>query len=437
VSKIEKLTSEQEAQIPVYFERYLNYGLDTSRIDRKKVTPMVAQIYESAGLKAPELILYFDSPASCLLAQGVLQHVTEDKDQLGNQLRNQLIDQLRNQRRNQLWNQLWDQLGDPLRVQLRDQLGGQLGNQLGDQLRNQLWDQLRVQLRDQLGGQLGNQLGDQLRNQLWDQLWDPLGDQLWNQLGDPLRNQLIDQLRNQLGNQLRNQLGDPLRNQLRNQLRNRFRDQLNQNNTWGNLDMFWLGFYAYIHEVLSVEGEVISRFKIFHDFSKEVGLWFPYKDVCIISQKPTEIHMHNDRLHHDGGPAIKFADGYSLWALSGIRVSQEIAETPADKMQYQMIDDEQNTEIRRLLLAKYGEGRYLMDSGAQETHRDKYGILYRREFEDDEPLVMVRVENSTPEPDGTNRPYFLRVNPDVQTAHEAVASTFGLTAEEYDPVVES
>ena len=385
MSKIEKLTSEQEAQIPVYFERYLNYGLDTSRIDRKKVTPMVAQIYESAGLKAPELILYFDSPASCLLAQGVLQHVTEDKDQLGNQLRNQLIDQLRNQRRNQLWNQLWDQLGDPL----------------------------RVQLRDQLGGQLGNQLGDQLRNQLWDQLWDPLGDQLWNQLGDPLRNQL------------------------RNQLRNRFRDQLNQNNTWGNLDMFWLGFYAYIHEVLSVEGEVISRFKIFHDFSKEVGLWFPYKDVCIISQKPTEIHMHNDRLHHDGGPAIKFADGYSLWALSGIRVSQEIAETPADKMQYQMIDDEQNTEIRRLLLAKYGEGRYLMDSGAQETHRDKYGILYRREFEDDEPLVMVRVENSTPEPDGTNRPYFLRVDPNVKTAHEAVASTFGLTAEEYDPVVET
>ena len=58
-------------------------------------------------------------------------------------------------------------------------------------------------------------------------------------------------------------------------------------------------------------------------------------------------------------------------------------------------------------------------------------MLWRVEFDGDEPLVMVEVVNSTPEPDGPRRTYFLRVPPDTQTAREGVAWTFGLTEEDY------
>ena len=44
---------------------------------------------------------------------------------------------------------------------------------------------------------------------------------------------------------------------------------------------------------------------------------------------------------------------------------------------------------------------------------------------DDEPLRVVEVVNSTPEPDGTYRRYLLRVPPTTRTAREAVAWTFG------------
>jgi len=43
------------------------------------------------------------------------------------------------------------------------------------------------------------------------------------------------------------------------------------------------------------------------------------------------------------------------------------------------------------------------------------------------------VVNGTPDPDGSHRRYFLRVPPNVRTAHEAVAWTYGLTAREYEP----
>jgi len=47
------------------------------------------------------------------------------------------------------------------------------------------------------------------------------------------------------------------------------------------------------------------------------------------------------------------------------------------------------------------------------------------------------VTNATPEPDGTVRQYVLRVPPTMTTAREAVAWTFGMDAEEYEPQMES
>jgi len=50
---------------------------------------------------------------------------------------------------------------------------------------------------------------------------------------------------------------------------------------------------------------------------------------------------------------------------------------------------------------------------------------------------MVEVVNSTAEPDGTFRRYWLRVPPWVRTARQGVAWTFDLSASEYSPLVET
>ena len=51
--------------------------------------------------------------------------------------------------------------------------------------------------------------------------------------------------------------------------------------------------------------------------------------------------------------------------------------------------------------------------------------------------MVVEVENSTPEPDGSRRTYFLRVPPATRTAREAVAWTFSMTADAYRPSMET
>jgi hypothetical protein len=103
----------------------------------------------------------------------------------------------------------------------------------------------------------------------------------------------------------------------------------------------------------------------------------------------------------------------------------------------EQIRDEANAEVRRVMLEHFGFDRYLQASGARELHRDETGILWRVELDRDEPLVMVEVVNSTPEPDGTSRTYFLRVPPNIRTARAGVAWTFGLTEDEYHPLAQT
>ena len=50
---------------------------------------------------------------------------------------------------------------------------------------------------------------------------------------------------------------------------------------------------------------------------------------------------------------------------------------------------------------------------------------------------MVEVLNSTPEPDGSRKTYFLRVPPRTRTAREAVAWTFGVREPDYRPAQET
>ena len=141
-------------------------------------------------------------------------------------------------------------------------------------------------------------------------------------------------------------------------------------------------------------------------------------------------------MHNDTGPSIRYRDGWSLYHVHGVKVPADVVERPQD-LTLERVRDEANAEVRRVMLSRYGEARYLRDLGAKAIHRDSTGELYRAEIADDEPIVMVKVRNSTPEPDGSVKDYWLRVPPQIQRARDAVAWTFGIKAREYAPEVET
>lgn len=168
--------------------------------------------------------------------------------------------------------------------------------------------------------------------------------------------------------------------------------------------------------------------------ARAAGWWWPYERLAVLCDRPAELHRDEaGRLDRSDGPALGFRDGFALYSWRGMPVPGEFLAELAT-LTPERIRTEENAELRRVMLEHYGYDRYLAESGAVPQHRDETGVLWRIAMTGDEDTVMVEVLNSTPEPDGTTRTYWLRVPPTTRTAREGVAWTFGLSPEEYVPM---
>lgn len=159
-----------------------------------------------------------------------------------------------------------------------------------------------------------------------------------------------------------------------------------------------------------------------------------FERFCLVSERP-EIALTNDRgqMHSDQGAAMVFRDGYQLHFVDGVRIPSAMS----TEVSIEDIEKQQNVEVRRILIRRYGLERYLSNSNAQVVDCNEFGTLYKKSNRNDEPLVVLKVINSTAEPDGTRKEYLLRVPPFITSAKEAVAWTFDLSPEEYSLAIET
>jgi len=252
-TRIEKLTPEQEALIPVYREKWRMIALSTDRIDFQKAEDAVKAAYITVGKKPPK-ILFSSSPYAAL---------------------NTILSQLdTHQPMQQLQWQLANLFGDTV---LRE-----LGNQMEGELVNQLDSQLDSQLEDQLYRQLGNLFGNPLEK--------PRG--LFPQRGPKVRH-----LENKLWKQFKMQIGYAATSFIETEI-------------WAcNASV-----YNFCISVLNCAVDM-ENWGVFQAVVKDCGWIYPCEKTCIVCDRPIKVSLDNEQpLHAEGEPIIQFADGFSVYA---------------------------------------------------------------------------------------------------------------------------
>lgn len=168
-----------------------------------------------------------------------------------------------------------------------------------------------------------------------------------------------------------------------------------------------------------------------------LGFFWVLRDWIVAVPRPA-LSLVDGRLHDPAGPAVSWPGGECYWFWRGLRVPRRVVEEP-ESLTVADVDREWNLEVRRVVLERMGFDRYVREAGGRVIAEDERGRLWRcrPRAPEIEPLVFVEVENATREPDGSARRYFLRVPLTVNTPHEAVAWTFGLSASHYAPSAES
>lgn len=260
----------------------------------------------------------------------------------------------------------------------------------------------------------------------------------------------------------------------------------------GNQWSAWPAYLSFFQNVAGLNLPDYDKFIHYERAAIHGGPRYMTEDFWVCCDRPLVCHHDATfRQSCSDGPQMEWKDGFRTWFIDGVRVNRQIVMSP-ETITVKQIEEERNAEVRRVMMRRYGWDRFLRDSGATLIHEDEFGKLWRKEVPDDEPLVMVEVINSTPEPletpmqngylllpDTTNnggagytslgddgalvvlrsphgedasgvplrvfKRYTLRVDPAVTTAREAVASTWRwpggervfTRAEDYAPALET
>jgi len=165
----------------------------------------------------------------------------------------------------------------------------------------------------------------------------------------------------------------------------------------------------------------------------------------LVCERPLEIHRelvdadrprgwNSHRLHCEDGPAVSWPDGWGVWSIHGVPVTKQIVETP-ESLTVAQIRDEPNSEIKRIMLERFGAERFMTEAGGSMVREDDWGRLWTLPSAPDEPdgkpLVMVEMQNATVEPDGRVRTFYERVPPHIKTPVAGLAWQADMKVGEY------
>ncbi len=175
---------------------------------------------------------------------------------------------------------------------------------------------------------------------------------------------------------------------------------------WGDL-----AFYAYLDAI----GVDCSKLKGCWEAAKHCGLWWSFKEVAVATPKPSVIRLDSEgRLHGEGEPVIVY-EGLSLYAYHGVILPEKYGKLHPNQWRSQWLLEEDNAEVRRVLIQRIGYERICQELGATELDSWHEYTLIKIDNADVEPIYLLKMTCPS-----TGFIHVLRVPPEDESAREAI-----------------
>ncbi|MEO1186541.1 MAG: DUF6745 domain-containing protein, partial [Cyanobacteria bacterium J06636_27] len=181
-----------------------------------------------------------------------------------------------------------------------------------------------------------------------------------------------------------------------------------------------------------------QRWQILQNVVKNCPWFFPFQGICFICDCPIKLSFNQEnRLHGDGQPAIEHADGYKVYANSGVLLPEKYGITPTSEWRSEWLLSERNAELRRVLVQGVGYNRICEELGAEELDSwEEYSLFKIKNYievdewgseNDNEPMHLLKMTCPS-----TGHIHFLRVPPNIDSAKESIRwVNWGVDPEEF------
>lgn len=138
-------------------------------------------------------------------------------------------------------------------------------------------------------------------------------------------------------------------------------------------------------------------------------------DFVYVSRKPISLKFNDaGQLSCEDGPACEYADGWKIWSINGVAVTEQIVMHP-ETITGKQIKQEENAEVKRIMIERYGFESYFADVDAKLIHRRTNHIEGTKEllYQAEDMKFLLCICPST------GKEFALEVKEDIKTCEEA------------------
>lgn len=427
------LTQEQLKTASRIERRWKKHIFPNEPIEEKKATESIMTAYAAAGLSQPQVI-FCESPYAAL--GYILEQLIDDLEQ-------QLVEKIElylSQCGPDLDSQLAQFLVHNLGISLRKQSSQTFGEQQSDSLQK-----LKNPLMDRLDRRWSEEQLSRLKQRLQNPpLKRPLTELVEKQIGR-LNTQMVACLVYKLQRRINDksvktqlrQLESLLKHQQFSQFVHRLGKQLSQYiaynhcihpELWAIQGVWW----EFCITVLNSKHDA-EKWSAFQSITTQCGWILPYEKVCFVCARPIKLAFDTgERLHAEGEFSVLYEDGYGLYFYHGVALPKKYGQVRPEKWVPTWLLDENNAELRRILIQGIGYDRICRELNAAEVDSwQDYILLKLNELVDDidgQSISLLKMICPS-----TNFIHAIRVPPNLQSAREAIRwVNWGIYPEQFE-----
>jgi hypothetical protein len=196
----------------------------------------------------------------------------------------------------------------------------------------------------------------------------------------------------------------------------------------------WAAYDSYLsacRDILGLKLPVHDKYAAWEQCAIEGGFRVMHEDFCMVSDFPRVLKVDNEnRPHCENGPSHQWRDGWSLYYWHGVAIPGEwvSGKPPSAKEALTW----SNIEQRRVACEIVGWLKILSELNARiidEDGDEEIGTLLEVDLPDSGRERFLQVKC------GTGRQFALPVPPDMKSAIQANAWTYGLDPKDFSPEV--